>query len=164
MQITFKRPEVDDLDVVLHVEQSCFEPAEQSTADDLKNIITNVSDTSFLAIVDGKVAGMLLGRTTADPLLNNQSYVENLTRKPDDRYLGILGLAVDPEYQGLGIATKLLEQSEQLVQSEGLEALILDCREKLIPFYKKHGFELLGKSNSNFGGIEWFGMQKNLTE
>ncbi|MHA8110456.1 GNAT family N-acetyltransferase [Lactobacillaceae bacterium Melli_B4] len=164
MQITFKRPEINDIDAVLHVEQSCFEPFEQLTRDDVKAIITDAGATSRLAIVDGKLAGMLLGRTTADKLLNNESYESNLKRQPDDSYLAILSLAVDPDYQGLGIATKLLEQSEQLVQSEQLTSLILDCRKELIPFYEKHGFKLLGHSNSKFGDIEWFGMQKNLTK
>ncbi|MBW1605002.1 GNAT family N-acetyltransferase [Lactobacillus sp. Sy-1] len=162
MQITFRPPTQDDLDGMLHVEQSCFEPEERLSEDEFVDLINHVAKTTVIADIDGEVAGMIIGRTTSENLLNNDSYSKDLDQKPNDKYVGILGLAVSPDHQGKGIATKLLAQLEELTKQTGLSGLILDCRERLIPFYEKHGFGLVGRSNSNFGGIEWFGMQKNM--
>ncbi|UQS87253.1 GNAT family N-acetyltransferase [Nicoliella spurrieriana] len=162
MEITFRPPTQNDLDGMLHVEQSCFEPEERMDENEFIQVLKHVSETTIIAADDDHVAGMLIGRTTSNQLLDNDAYHLDLDSKPGDKYLAILGLAVYPDYQGHGIATQLLDQIEKLAKQRGLSGVTLDCREHLIPFYEKHGFELLGRSNSNFGGIEWFGMQKNI--
>jgi len=57
--------------------------------------------------------------------------------------LHILALAVSPSHQGLGIATKLMNHTEQYAKENGLEGLRLtsDCtREGAHQFYERFGF------------------------
>ncbi|MEJ6399973.1 GNAT family N-acetyltransferase [Nicoliella lavandulae] len=162
MNPIYRHPELKDVDGMLNVEQSCFEPDEQMDRDDFVEVVNNVSAMSFVIDVDGEIAGMISCRTTDKDVLDNESYYEDLAPKATDTNLAVLGLAVLPKYQGAGLATELLKRAEAVAKTDGLTSLILDCRDRLIPFYEKYGFQLLRRSNSTFGDIKWFGMQKKL--
>ena len=41
----------------------------------------------------------------------------------------------------------------------GKKALILTCKEHMIPFYESHGLKKLGVADSCHGGATWYDMQ-----
>ena len=64
------------------------------------------------------------------------------------------GMAVRPEFQGTGVATKLLAAIENWLRSQGCRHVALDTTEPLIramKFYKKHGYRRSGKTADFFG-------------
>jgi ribosomal-protein-alanine N-acetyltransferase len=59
----------------------------------------------------------------------------------------VMNVAVDPEYQGRGIATRLLERLFELTASDGRRGYTLEVRvsnESAIRLYEKLGFERRG--------------------
>jgi len=44
-------------------------------------------------------------------------------------------------YEGMGIASALMKKAIEIAQENNCYKIILDCSDKLIPFYKKFGFE-----------------------
>ena len=62
-------------------------------------------------------------------------------------------LAVDPEAQGLGLGTTLLQT---LLKMNPNIALVPLNNEKLIEWYKKHGFRVLSKKTDRYGDPELF--------
>lgn len=44
-------------------------------------------------------------------------------------------------YEGMGVASALMKKAVEIAQESGCYKLILDCHEKLIPFYKKFDFQ-----------------------
>lgn len=44
-------------------------------------------------------------------------------------------------YEGMGVASALMKKAIQIAQEKGCYKLILDCEDKLIPFYEKFGFQ-----------------------
>jgi ribosomal protein S18 acetylase RimI-like enzyme len=64
------------------------------------------------------------------------------------------GMAVDPDWQGQGIADQLLGAAESALRAAGCARITLDTTEPLrraARFYEKHGFAPSGKVTDFFG-------------
>lgn len=77
-------------------------------------------------------------------------------------YISVLGLVVAPNYQGQGIAGRLLNYFETLAKNHHRHGVTLTCRESLISFYEKYGYRNEGVSESCHGGIKWYNLVKNI--
>jgi ribosomal protein S18 acetylase RimI-like enzyme len=75
---------------------------------------------------------------------------------PDDRphwYLGILG--TDPEYQGKGLGSAVMQPVLERCDNEGVGAYLESSKEANIPFYRRHGFEVTGQVHLPEGPPLW---------
>jgi len=72
-------------------------------------------------------------------------------RKDSREYWFLEFLAVDPEAQGLGLGTTLLQI---LLQKNTRIALVPLNNEKLIQWYKKYGFTVISKKKDRWGDPE----------
>ena len=63
-----------------------------------------------------------------------------------------------PEYRRQGIAAALMERMIEAARQRGKKGLILTCKERLIPYYSKFGYQNLGISESVHGGAVWYDM------
>jgi GNAT superfamily N-acetyltransferase len=62
-------------------------------------------------------------------------------------YLPLLG--VDPLYHGKGLGSALMQYATAMCDQDNKFAYLESSNPKNIPFYKRHGFELLGKIQVN---------------
>jgi GNAT superfamily N-acetyltransferase len=83
-----------------------------------------------------------LGGPTRMPLI-----LKGLTmmdrKHPDDRphwYLGVLG--TDPDHQGKGLGSAVMQPVLDRCDAEGLGAYLESSKEQNVPFYRRHGFEV----------------------
>lgn len=70
----------------------------------------------------------------------------------------MFGLDVLPEYRKTGVAAKLLNEMINLSKVRGKKGIILTCKDHLIHYYEKFGFENQGVSASSHGGAKWNNM------
>ena len=93
----------------------------------IKEIMESKQSYGLEYLVDGKVAGFILGSS----MLFHWG-----------RMFEINDLAVHPDYQGKGIATKLLEACLEEMKKRGIKGVNLITKgDGFLPeFYKKHGF------------------------
>ena len=64
------------------------------------------------------------------------------------------GMGVLPEWQGHGVAKRLLDRAEGEVRQSGCKRLTLDTTEPLLPamrFYERNGFRRTGRISDFFG-------------
>ena len=94
----------------------------------IKEIMESKQSYGLEYLVDGKVAGFILGSS----MLFHWG-----------RMFEINDLAVHPDYQGQGIATKLLEACLEEMKKRGIKGvnLITQGDGFLSKFYEKHGFK-----------------------
>ena len=94
----------------------------------VREIMESAQSYGLEYVIDGKVAGFLLG---ASMLFHY------------GRTFEINDLAVDPAYQGRGIARALLEQCKADMKERGIVGLnLITGAEGFLPeFYERHGFE-----------------------
>jgi len=52
----------------------------------------------------------------------------------------ITDIAVCKNYQGVGIASEIIKFVNDYARNSNIEKIILECREKVVPFYEKNGF------------------------
>lgn len=77
---------------------------------------------------------------------------------PDGDYQTVFGLDVLPKYRNQGIAAQLMNHLIEVSRLAGHKGVILTCKEKLIHYYSKFGFENKGVSQSKHGGTQWYDM------
>ena len=69
-------------------------------------------------------------------------------------YLAVLG--VDPEAQGTGLGSRLLEPMLERCDREGAPAYLESSKERNLDFYARHGFRVTGRTRLPLGPPLWF--------
>lgn len=67
----------------------------------------------------------------------------------------IFGVNTIPSYRRKGYAGELIQRAIEDARAQGRKGLVLTCKDKLIPYYSKFGFELEGVSQSVHGNVVW---------
>lgn len=80
----------------------------------------------------------------------------------NDNEAQIRYMAVEDEYQGQGIGTRIMNALEKLAQDKNAQSIILYARERAVPFYQKIGYDIEEKSYLLFGNIQHYKMKKYL--
>ena len=71
----------------------------------------------------------------------------------------IFGVNTLPSYRKRGYAGNLLQKVIDDARKEGRQGVVLTCKEKLLHYYAKFGFENEGLSTSEHGGAVWYQMR-----
>ena len=94
----------------------------------------------FVAVSDGKIIGTIL--LYGD--FSDKGDVPELYKRKDVRVFG--KFAVEPEFQKLGIGSRLMDFIENHAREMGINEIALDTSEEttdLINFYKKRGYRFI---------------------
>ena len=103
--------------------------------------------------------GFINGGTTDKPYLPDEMYHDVNLHISHGDYQTVFGLNVLPDYRHQGVAGKLVEFFTDLAQKRGKKGVILTCKEHLVGFYEKHGFQCFGEADSSHGGAKWYDMR-----
>ena len=71
----------------------------------------------------------------------------------------IFGVNTIPDYRKRGCAGLVLERVIADAKAQGRKGLVLTCKDKLVHYYAKFGFEDYGRSESVHGGAVWYEMR-----
>ncbi len=113
----------------------------------MKWLLNRDPEGFLVAKVDGKIVGFVAGDANW------------FSRREKKKVGAIHEIVVDPEYQGMGIGTRLMEEILKYFKSKGLDTAELwvgDENYRAINFYKKFGFQEKGRYNY------WIRMTKKL--
>ena len=125
---------IKDLDAVTAVEAECFPPAEAATREELEERLTYYAD-HFWLMFDG------------DKLI---AFVDGFVTDEED-----FGVNTIPAYRKHGYAGELLKCAIEDARKHGRKGLVLTCKDHLVHYYAKFGFENEGISESEHGGVRW---------
>lgn len=64
---------------------------------------------------------------------------------PQNDHYQIRGMAVLPEYQKSGFGKQLVEHSERFLKDKNIPLIWFNAREVAVDFYKKSGYQVMGK-------------------
>ncbi|MEQ1788427.1 MAG: GNAT family N-acetyltransferase [Acidimicrobiales bacterium] len=94
-----------------------------------------------------------IGRRSAKALqgLNRMEAVH--AEHPDHYYLAILGTR--PDRRGEGIGAALMEPVLSICDRDGVGAYLESSKESNIPYYRRHGFEVVGEVTFPSGPTIW---------
>lgn len=89
----------------------------------------------------------------------NYQLTPSIGHNEDGETICIHSLCVHPNFAGKGLGQVLLKSYVQRIKDSGVgKRIALICRERLVKFYEKAGFEEVGPSKCQYGGGNWVDM------
>ena len=128
--------DIDDLPAVFHLGERLFTAREAPNLyrtwdeDELIDLFQGDPEFCIVAKMDERVVGFALGTTV-------------IKSRSAWKYGHLLWLGVDPEYQGIGIATRLFNHVRDAMIETGVRMLVVDTQADNLPalrFFRKLGF------------------------
>lgn len=162
MEIT--KVTLKDLPAILRIENLGFTAEEAGTKAQYQDRIQKLADTFLVAKIDQKVVGFVVGPATKEAFVEDWMYQHTPENLTSGGHQIIFTIAVDPDYRGHSIGSKLLEAMERLSRENQRESISLTSLDRNVPFYVKNGFENKGVAESEHAGETWYNLVKNLTE
>ncbi len=146
---------IDDADVLAEIEAICFPAAEAASKEALAFRLHTFPECFFVAEADGHCIGFINGCATNERVIADEMYEKAECHIPYGAYQSIFGLDTLPEYRCHGVAAALMNRLIDDARAKGRKGLILTCKDHLIPYYSKFGYQHMGVSRSVHGGAVW---------
>lgn len=148
-----------DLQAITEVEARCFPKAEAASENDFKKRLSVYPNHFWLLEDDKKLVSFVNGMVTNEPILRDEMYEDANLHNENGQWQMIFGVNTIPEYRRQGCAERILKKVISDAKEQGRKGLVLTCKEKLIRYYEKFGFENEGVSESTHGGVVWYNMR-----
>ena len=135
---------IADLAQIAAVEAECFPAAEAATKEEFAERIKYYGNHFWLMFEGEKLIAFVDGFVTDKPDLTDEMYER---------------AEMHDENGAHGYAGQLLQCAIEDARKQGRKGLVLTCKEKLIAYYAKFGFENEGISESVHGNVTWYQMR-----
>ena len=147
---------LNDLDALTAVEAECFPAAEAATKKDFENRLAYYADHFWLMFDEnGKLIAFVDGMVTDQTDLTDEMYEKGELHNENGAWQMIFGVNTIPAYRKHGYAGELLKCAIEDARKHGRKGLVLTCKDHLVHYYAKFGFENEGISESEHGGVRW---------
>ena len=146
---------IKDLDAVSAVVAECFPAAEAATRESFEERIKYYGNHFWLMFDEDKLIAFVDGFVTDEPDLTDEMYEKASMHDEKGSWQMIFGVNTIPSYRRKGYAGELIQRAIEDARAQGRKGLVLTCKDKLIPYYSKFGFELEGVSESVHGNVVW---------
>lgn len=150
---------MEDLAAIAAVEKVCFPPTEAAAEKTFQKRLEVFAEHFWLLIDEGKVVAVINGMVTDIPRLSDEMFEDASMHDEKGVWQMIFGVETIPEYRNRGCAGMLMKRVIRDARLQGRRGLVLTCKEGLIPFYERFGFENEGVSASVHGGAVWYDMR-----
>lgn len=149
-----------DLERLTAVEQVCFPPAEAARKEDFaRRLAVYPQHFWLLEDEDGTLVGFINGMATDEPLLRDEMYENADLHRENGAWQMIFGVNTVPDYRRQGCAAQLMERVISDAKAQGRKGCVLACKDKLVHYYEKFGYQNEGVSQSTHGGVVWYDMR-----
>lgn len=149
----------EELDKVAAIEAECFPKEEAAGYEEFLKRYRTCRDSFFVAETsDGEIAGFCNGCCADTDHLADELYHDSSLHHPEGEYQMIFGLDVALAYRKQGIGEALMRHMIQSAEERGKKAVVLTCKEHMIPFYRRIGYRYVEVADSSHGGAVWHKM------
>lgn len=150
---------IADLDEITAIEAECFPAAEAADRKAFQQRLQYYGDHFWLLYEEQKLIAFVDGFVTDEPDLSDEMYENAALHNENGAWQMIFGVNTLPAYRKNGYAGKLLMRAIADAKEQGRKGLVLTCKEKLLHYYAKFGFENEGISQSVHGNVVWYQMR-----
>ena len=148
-----------DVAAISAVEVECFPAAEAATEKSFADRVQHYGNHFWLMLDGDQLACFVNGMTTDEPDLTDEMFENAALHNEDGAWQMIFGVATMPSYRKRGYAGQLLQCAIDDARDHGRKGLVLTCKDKLVAYYAKFGFEDEGMSESEHGNVAWHQMR-----
>ena len=151
---------MQDLEQIAAVEAECFPAAEAATREEFQARIQSYGNHFWLMFDGEKLIAFVDGFVTDEADLTDEMYEQASMHNANGAWQMIFGVNTIPEYRRQGCAAALLKRAVDDAKKQGRKGLVLTCKEALIPYYSRFGFEDEGISDKSVhGNVVWHQMR-----
>ena len=148
-----------DLDKLAKIEAACFPAAEAATKETLAQRLQIYSKHFWiLELNDGTIIGFIDGFVTNQAAITEEMFEQPHLHDESAAYQAVFGLNVLPDYRGNHYGIALMNRLIADARATGRKGCILTCKENMISYYEKFGYQNQGVSQSEHGGAVWYDM------
>ena len=149
-----------DLDDIASVESECFPVLEAATKEEFEQRIKYYGNHFWLMFDDDKLIAFVDGFVTDEADLTDEMYENASMHNENGAWQMIFGVNTLPTYRKYGYAGKLIRRAIEDAKQQGRKGLVLTCKDKLVPYYAKFGFQDEGVTDkSTHGNVVWHQMR-----
>ena len=150
----------EDLPAIAAVEAECFPPAEAAGEKEFAQRIKYYGNHFWLMFDNKELIAFADGFVTDEENLTDEMYENADMHNEHGAWQMIFGVNTLPEYRRHGYAGELIRCAIADAKQQGRKGLVLTCKDRLIPYYMKFGFEDEGiSSQSTHGNAVWHQMR-----
>lgn len=153
--MTIRTAQMEDIDAITAVETECFPPAEAATREEFAERLKYYKDHFWLMFNEAHLVAFVDGMVSNQKDLTDEMYEKAELHEEQGDWQMIFGVNTIPAYRRRGLAEQLLKRAIADAKAQGKKGLVLTCKDKLIHYYAKFGFENEGVSESAHGGAVW---------
>ena len=146
---------IADIDAIAKVESLCFPQAEAATREQIAERVKAYGNHFWLMLDEGKLIAFVDGMVTDEADLTDEMYEKGDMHNEQGQWQMIFGVNTIPEYRRNGYAGELIKRAIADAKEQGRKGLVLTCKDKLVRYYAKFGFENEGVSESEHGNVVW---------
>ena len=150
---------IEDLDEITEIEAECFPAAEAANREAFQQRLQYYGNHFWLLYEEQKLIAFVDGFVTDEPDLTDEMYENAALHDENGAWQMIFGVNTLPAYRRNGYAGKLLKRAIADAKEQGRRGVVLTCKEKLLHYYAKFGFEKEGISQSVHGNVVWYQMR-----
>ena len=159
MQVCIRTAVEKDVPQLAAMEAECFAPEEAASEARIRDRVMAFGDHYLILSCDGRDTAYVDAMATDETELRDEMYADASLHDPDGKWLMIFGLGCLPEFRNHGFAGQLMKTMQDTARREGREGIVLTCKDFMVPYYTRFGFENEGRSDSEHGGAAWFSMR-----
>jgi ribosomal protein S18 acetylase RimI-like enzyme len=153
-----------DLDRCFEIESVSYSGDEAATKDKILKRIKTYPEGFIVLENDTEIVGFINSGATQKVELSDEEFKELIGHDPEGKHIIILSVVIHPDYQGKGMASKLMNSFINKMKALGKSDIFLICQTELIDMYARYGFVNLGISDSDHGGMSWNEMSLSLED
>jgi ribosomal protein S18 acetylase RimI-like enzyme len=153
-----------DLDRCFEIESVAYAGDEAATKDKILNRIKTYPEGFIVLENDREIIGFINSGATHKVELSDEEFKELIGHDPEGEHIVIMSVVIHPDYQGTGMASKLMNRFTDQMKALGKTDIFLICQPELIDMYARYGFVNLGISDSDHGGMSWHEMSLSLQD
>lgn len=158
-QYNIRNAQWQDLDKLAQIEAACFPAAEAATKETLAQRLQIYSKHFWvLELYDGTIVGFIDGFVTNQAAITDEMFEQPRLHDEAAAYQAVFGLNVLPDYRGRHYGIALMNALIANARMAGRKGCILTCKENMISYYRKFGYQNQGLSQSKHGSAVWYDM------
>lgn len=161
-QLNIRRVNEQDINRCYEIETVSYGGDEAASKEKILKRIRTYPEGFTVLENEREIIGFINAGATDNVVLSDEEFKELIGHDPNGKKIVIMSVVVHPDYQGQGMAGKLMDDFIGRMKRMGKEEIYLICQKELIGMYAKYGYQDLGPSDSDHGGLSWHEMSLSL--
>ena len=160
--ISMREVRISDLDRCYEIESTAYAGDEAASREKIRKRIEVYPEGFLVLEFEGVIVGLINSGATDHVQLSDEDFKDLVGHDPQGKKIVIMSVAVLPDFQRKGLAGELIIEFIGKMKAMAKSEIFLICQTGLIDMYVSHGFEYIGVSDSEHGGLDWHEMSLSL--